>query len=387
MTARFGEVLVVIGGQSQAIMALSGGGETVDTALASEPPAARRLEALLAAMMPGVTVTVAGASNQTAFSNTCLVTSYQGGPAFWNDAAGAFDSRGLALRDYIQARAGGGRLCVLVHWTHSQDASTPAWSDFHYATQLAAFYDALHEGCAPLFGEFRILPVPVAARLTGDEPRVSAMRRIMEALGGGLPHAGATARPFVLRAVHPGAYIPVGRYTGGADYLHVIRSTAWRIAAHVAIRIAGQNGFVPPAIDQPRLARAVRTGPDSIRVYIVSPDRLPIRAQGNLDFRLSAGKITSIGAIENAAVAATGYATVDLAASGLAPGARLRFAPEFGQFTGFLNGATVPRGPVARAAFADPTPGLVLTDEAEDVLNPTPVLHVAPHESGVTIEQ
>lgn len=387
MAPRFGDVLVVIGGQSQAIMALSGGGETVDTPLASRPAAAPRMQQILAAMMPGVSVAVEGGSNVTAYASTCLLSSYQGGPAFWNDATGQFDMFGQSLRNFIQARGAASRLCVLVHWTHSQDASAQAWSDFHYAAQLGAFYDALHASCAPLFGEFRILPVPVASRLAGDEPRVSAMRRVMEAIGGGAPHGGAMPRPFVLRPMHPGAYIPVGAYSGGADFLHVIRSTAWRIANHVAVRIAGHNGFVPPAIDQPRLARAVRTAQSTVRAYIVSPARLPIRAQGSLDFRLTAGSVTAIGAVNNAAVGETGFATVDLTVSGLTPASRLRFAPEFGQYTSFANGTTAPRGPLARAAFADPSPGLVITDGAEDVLHPLPVLHVAPNDAGVAIEQ
>lgn len=390
MSARFNDVLVVIGGQSQAIMAITGGGETVDAPLAGQPTAAGRLSALLGGMMQGVGVAVQGSTGETAVASTALLKSYQGnGLAFWDDATASFDIYGTAQRNYIQARANPARLCVFLHWIHSQDASSSAWSDSHYATQLGAYYDALNAACAPLFGEFRILAVPVASRMLGDEGRVSAMRRINESLGGGLPFAGAARRSFVLRPVHPGAYIPVGSYTGGGDYVHIIRSTAWRIAAQSAVRIAGQNGFVPAPIDQPQLARAVRTAPVTIRAYITSPQRVPIKMQGNPDFRLTVGSVTATGPIDNGAVSATGYATCDLTVSGVTAASRLRIAPEFGQFTGFVNGSATPRGLVVRAAFADPTPGagLSVSDGAEDVLSLMPIMHVAPNDAGVPVEQ
>lgn len=391
MTLRFSEVTVIIGGQSQAIMALSGGGETIDDPLVGRPPAAERLAALLQSFMPGASVSVTGGSASTAWADTCLLTSYNGGSGgVWNDLTGTFDTKGVTQRDFIQARGQPGRLGVFVHWTQSQDASAAGWTDSHYATQLGAYYDALHAACAPLFGEFRILPVPVGARNSGDEGRVGAMRAIMQSLGGGQPFAGAARRPFVLRPVHESARVPRGAYIqGSADFIHVIRSTAWRVAGHAAVRIAGHNGAVPQPVDQPRLARAVRIGPTTLRAFVVSPARLPLRVQGTPDFRLTGGSIVAVGPVDNTAVATTGFARFDITVNGLGPAARLLYAPQAGSYTGFTNGTTQPRGALSRAVFADPTPTgpLVVTDGAEDVVSAVPVMHVAPDDSGVAVEQ
>jgi hypothetical protein len=388
---RFSQVSVIIGGQSQAIMALSGGGETVDDPMVGRPPASERLAALLQAFMPGATVSVTGGSASTAWADTCLLSSYNGGTGgIWNDTAGTFDSKGITQRDFLQARGQPDRLGVFVHWTQSQDASVAAWNDAYYAAQLGAYYDALHAACAPLWGEFRILPVPVGARASGDEGRVGAMRAIMQSLGGGQPFAGAARRDFVLRPVHESARVPRGAYIqGSSDFLHVIRSTAWRVAGHAAVRIAGHNGAVPGPVDQPRLARAVRTGPATVRAFIVSPARLPLRVQGTPDFRLTSGSVTAIGAVDNSAVAATGFARLDLTVTGLGPTARLLYAPLAGSYTGFVNGTTSPRGAMARAVFADPSPSasLTVTDGAEDVVAAVPVMHVAPDDAGVPVEQ
>jgi hypothetical protein len=391
VTLRFSQVTVIIGGQSQAIMVLTGGGETIDEPMNGRPPASERLSTLLQAYMPGTTVSVTGGSATTAWADTCLLTSYNGGAGgVWNDVTGTFDTKGITQRDFIQARGQPGRLGVFVHWTHSQDASVPAWTDSHYAAQLGAYYDALHAACAPLYGEFRILPMPVGSRNSGDEERVGAMRAIMQSLGGGQPFPGAERREFVLRPVHESARVPRGAYIQGSpDFLHVIRSTAWRAAGHAAVRIAGHNGAVPDPVDQPRLARALRIGPTTIRVFIVSPARLPLRVQGTPDFRLTSGSVTAVGAVDNSAVAATGFARFDLTVSGVGPGARLLYAPQAGSYAGFMNGTTQPRGAMSRAVFADPTPNatLTLTDGAEDVLSPSPVMHVAPDDAGVAVEQ
>lgn len=391
MPLRFSQVTVIIGGQSQAIMALSGGGETVDDPMLGRPTAAERLSQLLQAYMPAATVTVTGGSGSTAWADTCLLTSYNGGTGgIWNDLTAGFDTKGVTQRDFIQSRGQPGRLGVFVHWTQSQDVSAAAWTDNHYATQLGAYYDALHSACAPLYGEFVILPIPIGARSSGEEGRVGAMRAIMQSMGGGQPFAGATRRPFVLRPVHESARVPRGAYIqGSADFLHVIRSTAWRVAGHAAVRIAGHNGAVPGPIDQPRLARAVRTGPATVRAFVVSPARLPLRAQGTPDFRLTSGSIVSVGAVDNSAVAQTGFARFDLTVTGLGPTARLLYAPQAGSYVGFVNGTAQPRGAMSRAVFADPTVAgvLTVTDGAEDVLNTDPVMHVAPDDAGVTVEQ
>lgn len=391
MTLRFGQVTVVIGGQSQAIMALTGGGETVDDTLAGRPPASERLLGLLQGFMPAASVTVTGGSGSTAWANTCLLTSYNGGTGgVWNDTTGGFDARGVTQRDFLMARGQPGRLGVFVHWTHSQDTSSPLWSDSHYATQLGAYYDALNAACAPLFGEFRILPVPVGSRETGEEARIGAMRAIMESIAGGQPFPGASRRAFVLRPVHESARVPRGAYiAGSSDFIHVLRSTAWRVAAHAAVRIAGQNGAVPVPVDHPRLARAVRLAAGTVRAFIVSPARLPIRMQGTPDFRLTSGSIVGFGPLNNGPVAATGFAHLDLAVAGIEQDTRLLYAPQAGSYTSFANGTSVPRGAMSRAVFADPTPGssLLITDGAEDVLADTPVLHLAPTDVGVVVEQ
>jgi hypothetical protein len=388
---RFSQVTVIIGGQSQAIMALSGGGETVDDPMLGRPTAAERLSQLLQAYMPAATVTVTGGSGSTAWADTCLLSSYNGGTGgIWNDAAGTFDSKGVTQRDFIQSRGQPGRLGVLVHWTQSQDASVAAWTDSHYARELGAYYDALHAACAPLYGEFCILPVPIGARSSADEGRVGAMRAIMQSLGGGQPYAGAARRPFVLRPVHESARVPRGGYIqGSADFLHVIRSTAWRVAGHAAVRIAGHNGAVPQPVDQPRLARAVLVGPTTLRAFIVSPARLPLRVQGTPDFRLTSGSIVAVGPVDNTTVAQTGFARFDLTVTGLGANVRLRYAPQGGSFTSFLNGTTQPRGAMSRAVFADPSSAgsLTVTDGAEDVVNTDPVMHVAPDDVGVAVEQ
>lgn len=391
MALRFSQVTVVIGGQSQAIMALSGGGETIDDPMVGRAPASERLSTLLQAYMPEATVLVTGGSASTAWADTCLLTSYNGGSGgIWNDTAGTFDTKGVTQRDFLQARGQQDRLGVFVHWTQSQDASVAAWNDAYYAAQLGAYYDALHAACAPLWGEFRILPVPVGARASGDEGRVGAMRAIMQSLGGGQPFPGAAPRDFVLRPVHESARVTRSAYIrGSADFLHVIRSTAWRVAGHAAVRIAGHNGAVPDPVDQPRLARAILTGPGTVRAFIVSPARLPLRVQGTPDFRLTSGSIVSTGPVDNDAVALTGFAHIDLTVSGVGPNARLRYAPQAGSFTSFVNGTTSPRGMMSRAVFADPTPSesLTVTDGAEDVVGTTPVMHVAPDDVGVTVEQ
>ncbi len=391
MTLRFSQVTVIIGGQSQAIMALSGGGETIDEPMLGRPTAAERLSSLLQAYMPGATVSVTGGSASTAWADTCLLTSYNGGTGgIWNDTAGSFDTKGVTQRDFLQGRGQPGRLGVFVHWTQSQDASVAAWSDGYYAAQLGAYYDALHAACAPLYGEFRILPVPVGARTSGEEARVGAMRAIMQSLGGGQPFPGAARREFVLRPVHESARVPRGAYIqGSADFVHVIRSTAWRTAGHAAVRIAGHNGAVPGPVDQPRLARAIRTGPETVRAFLVSPARLPLRVQGTPDFRLTSGSVTAVGPVDNSAVATTGFARFDLAVSGLGPAARLLYAPQAGSYASFVNGTTQPRGALARAVFADPTPAasLTVTDGAEDVVAAVPVMHAAPDDAGVAVEQ
>jgi hypothetical protein len=399
MTARFGNVSVVIGAQSKAIMALNGSGETIDTPMEPQPAAAQRLLSLLQGFMPGVTVAVDGRSNGgspvggwTAVSDTAVLRSYQWsqGDAFWHDGNNALDTHGVATRDFLLGLANPARLCIYVHYMPSTDFANAngTWSGPYFADHLARFYDALNAACAPAFAEFRILPVPQASRTAADAPRVGEGRAAMEALAGGPGFAGLARRPFVLRPVHVGTGVPRGGYVGGSsDFLHDIRSSAWRAIGHVAVRIAGHNGFVPPQIDQPRLVRAVLVNATTVRAFIASPQRLPILRQGaNPGFDLTLGAVGAVAPIDNSAVSETGYATVDLTVSGTGPTSRLRYAAAGGQYSSFANGTVPPRGLLSRAMWANPGPITSITEAAEDVLNAAPVMHVAPHEAGVPVE-
>lgn len=386
---------VVIGGQSQAIMALSGGGETVDDPMAGQPVAATRLATLLTGMMPGVTVSVTGGSGSTAWADTALFEEYRQPETdgIWNGAANTPRAKATTLFNSIVARGGATKLGVFLHWTHSTDFAnaTGTWSDANYATWLGQFYDAMLSACAGAFGRFFILPLVIGSRLAGDEARVSAGRRSWEALAGGRSWQGLVRRPAMLRPIYEVSRVPRGAYINGSgDFLHVIRSTAWRNASHAAVRIAGINGAAPPQADQAALCRAVRLNATTVRAFIVSPQRLPIRRQGNPPFSLSGGgSISAISAPDNAAVAATGYVTMDLTVSGLTAASRLRYAYGTDAYTSFANGTTPPRGLLGTALFCDPTPGatMTLTDaDPADALYPTAVMHVGANDHGVSIE-
>jgi hypothetical protein len=280
---------------------------------------------------------------------------------------------------------------VVVHWTHSTDFANANsnWSDANYATWLGQFYDAIHAARAGGFARFFILPLVIGARLSGDEARVAAGRRSWEALAGGRPWQGLVRRPFMLWPVYESARVPRGAYVDGSgDFLHVIRSAAWRNAAQIVPVIAGVNGVVTSQVGQGALCRAVRINASTVRAFIVSPQRLPLRRQGTATFTLSGGgSITAQTAPDNAAVASTGYATMDLTVSGIGPLSRLHYNAEFGSYTEFVNGRVPPRGLLQRALFFDPTAGMTIGENAEDVLHPDPVMHVGANQAGVTIEQ
>lgn len=387
------EAEVVIGGQSQAIMALSGGGETVDDPMAGQPVAATRLATLLTGMMPGVTVNVTGGSGSTAWADTALFEEYRQPETdgIWNGAANTPRAKATTLFNSIVARGGAAKLGVFLHWTHSTDFAnaTGTWSDANYATWLGQFYDAMHTACAGNFARFFILPLVIGARLTGDEARVAAGRRSWEALAGGRPWQGLARRPFMLWPVYEAARVPRGAYVDGSgDFLHVIRSAAWRNAAQLAPSIAGINGVVTPQVGQGALCRAVRVNASTVRAFIVSPQRLPLRRQGTAAFTLTGGgSITAQAAPDNSSVASTGYATMDLAVSGIGPLSRLHYNAEAGAYTEFVSGRLPPRGLLQRALFFDPTPGMTIGENAEDALFADPIMHVGANQAGVAIEQ
>jgi hypothetical protein len=386
-------VEVVIGGQSQAIMALSGGGETIDDPMAGQPVAATRLQLLLSTAMPGVTVNIRGGSNATAWADTALFEEYRqaASEGVWNGAANTPRAKATSWFNTINANAGASKLCVVVHWTHSTDFANANsnWSDANFATWLGQFYDAMHAACAGGFARFFILPLVIGARLSGDEARVAAGRRSWEALAGGRPWQALVRRPFMLWPVYEAARVPRGAYVDGSgDFLHVIRSAAWRNAAQLAPAVAGINGVASPQVGQGALCRAMRINASTVRAFIVSPQRLPLRRQGTAAFTLTGGgSITAQAAPDNASVAATGYATMDLTVSGIGPLARLHYNAEFGAYTEFVNGRVPPRGLLQRALFFDPTPGMTIGENAEDVLFPAPVMHVGANQAGVAIEQ
>jgi hypothetical protein len=384
---------VVIGGQSQAIMALSGGGETVDDPMAGQPVAATRLQLLLSTAMPGVTVNIRGGSNSTAWADTALFEEYRqvASEGIWNGAASTPRAKATSWFNTINANAGASKLCVVVHWTHSTDFANANsnWSDADYATWLGQFYDAMHAACAGGFARFFILPLVIGSRLSGDEPRVAAGRRSWEALAGGRPWQGLVRRPFMLWPVYEAARVPRGAYVDGSgDFLHVIRSAAWRNAAQLVPAIAGINGVVTPQVGQGALCRAVRINATTVRAFFVSPQRLPLRRQGTAAFTLTGGgSITAQAPPDNSAVASTGYATMDLTVNGIGPLSRLHYNAEFGAYTEFVNGRVPPRGLLQRALFFDPTAGMTIGENAEDVLFPDPIMHVGANQAGVAIEQ
>jgi hypothetical protein len=395
---RFTDALVIITGQSQGIMALTGGGETVDDPMVGRPVAAERLRTLLAAWMPGVTVSVQGASNSgnpptyTAVADTPLLRSLHSTTAFWNDTLGvpAFDTHGAATRDYIIARGGASRLCVVVHWTQSQDAASAAFTASGYAAGLGAYYDALHAACAPSFGDFAILPLAAGSRSDpgGVAPRLGDMRQVTEAIGGAAaPFAGATRRPYVLAPDHAVPATPRGAYIAGSgDFVHWIRSAAWRFAGHVATTVAAFNGATPPVHAPPRLSHARMIGATTLRAFIVSPARLPLRRQGTGGFSLSSGSITGQAPIDNGAVATTGFASIDFTVSGIGPTSRLRFGHNMDGYSSFTNGTTPPRGQLARAIWADPGSTPAITDAAEDVTGADVCLFLEATQAGIPID-
>jgi hypothetical protein len=390
MAAQWLFCTTTIAGQSQAIM-FAGAGETAEPGLTVTGQA--RLVERLAASMPGVTVAVRSKSNggspptYSCASGTPLFRWLGDDAGWWNLATAAYDTHGGPLRDYILEAANAQALHVLVHYCNTQDDAAAGFSFASYRDGLAAYYQTLFDDCAPAFGAFRILPVVNASRGSGNN-NLGSIRRIVDAIAGyGPPVSGLSRLPFVLRPVYPMGWLPIAAYQqGSGDAQHVMRSTARRAAEAITVRIAGANGVVPPEIDQPRLCRAVMVAPGTCRAFIVSPQRRPIRQQGPHGFALAgAGSIASVAPIENGLVAATGYATVDLSVSGITALSRLtHYANYAGQ--SFANGTTAPRGLMQNVMFADPTPGLTITDAYEDLLLDGPVLLIAQNQAGVPVE-
>jgi hypothetical protein len=397
MSARFSSIAVTFNGQSQALMAAGGGGETVDDPMASLPTAGVHMKTLLETWMPGVTVTVSavsgpGPQTYTAVGGTALVRSLNGGSdAFWHDTNNALDVHGIAQREHMLTFANASRLGVFIHWSQTQDASSASYTDSLYATSVTGYYTAINDAVASSFGEFRILTLVPGARDGGADvaARLGGMRRIFEAIGGaGRPFAGANQLSFCMPPVHATPFTPRGAYINGSpDFVHPIRSASYRFARAVATAIALRNGVIPPTRGQPRLVSATLTNPTTLVARFVSPARLPLRRQGSGGFTVTAGSITNqAGAFNNANVATTGYATLTLSVSGVTPGARLQFWAGMGGYSEFVNGTTPPRGALANAIWADPGNTPSVTDAAEDCTGSDIPLFAAPNQFGAVVE-
>lgn len=394
MPARFGIVQATVVGQSQAQMFVNGGGETVEEV----PALAARtgydvLRDELARLMPGVAVqrSFKHAAGTPVFSQmfdngTGTLT---GSPAFWNIAAGGYEAHGNDARAALANGATASGLCVMVHYWHSQDLSSQLFTEAAWRDGMAAFYARLHADIAPLWGEFRILPVLTSGRPGEVNGSVARSRRIWRSMAGLDAYPGVARIPFVLPPVEASGTCGRGAVvSGSSDFTHITRASAWRLAALAAVRIAGLNGFNPPVCDAPRLARAVRTGANTLEAWVALPGKRRLVVQGAGGFRiLSQAADCTPGAVDNAAAAA-GWAKIPLAAPApLRAGDRLacRAGSALAWFT---NGPTPPRGPLL-ASFEDAGTGAAraITDGCEDLLDlARPAFTLCHEDRGVVIE-
>lgn len=375
-------------------MFVNGGGETVEEV----PALAARtgynvLRDELVRLMPGVTVqrTFKHAGGTPVFTQmfdngTGTLT---GSPAFWNIAAGSYDAHGNDARAALADGATPSGLCVMVHYWHSQDLSSqfftePAWRD-----GMIAFYTRLQADIAPLWGEFRILPVLTSGRSNEVAGAVARSRRIWRTMAGLDAWPGVPRLSFVLPPVEASGTCGRGAVlSDSSDFTHITRASGWRLAALAAVRIAGLNGFNPPVCDAPRLARAVRTGPATLQAWVALPGKRGLVAQATGGFRiLSQGADCTPGVVDNSAAAA-GWAKIPLVAPApLKAGDRLAFRPG-SSLAWFANGPTPPRGQL-QACYEDTAPGAprAITDGCEDLLDlARPAFTMRHEDRGVLIE-
>lgn len=378
---RFSTVRFVIAGQSQALMFVNSGGETAETAMASEDPGYDRLDDELARLMPGVTV----ARGYTYASATPIFTEmFDGGtgvltgnPAFWNATGNAYETLGTNVRDACLSGASGAALCVLVHYWHGQDLSSQFWTEPLWRDGLAAFYAKLNTDIAGSWGEFRILPVLTASRPNISGNALTISRRIWKTMAGRDDYVGVSRVPYVLPPAEcPG--VTVNGALSGSDFTHITRGAAWRNADHIAARIAGLNGFNPPQPDYPRLYDAEKLTSTTLRAYVSLPGKSELKNGGmTAGFSIGGVSCTATG-IDNSQ-ASQGRAIVSLTAGGaIQPGDRLRFAT--GAAASYFSGGNL------LAWFEDPI-GITITDDCEDVLDSGTdrALFVAHEDRGVAI--
>lgn len=404
MTARFSTVDVIGSGQSQAIMAFTGGGETNDASFATTGGV--YLQTRLGELQSGVTFNILGSSGVgTMEADTVLFEEFRAGAAsqgFFQGSSFAPLTKGTTLLNYVNSRASASKLGVFVFYQHAQDVGAATingtWNTANYATFSAAYVDRLISDAATAgWGEFRILPVLSSSRQNGSNESLTDYRRTWDALSGHDQFQNITRRTAVMRPVYLAHPLDIDRFSNAStDRAHMVASTARRIMNIIAVRIAGLNGAAVPVADQPRLARAVRLSGITVRAFIALGQRGatfrhdPVSTATARFALLGGGTISAATAPDNSASSATGYATIDLTVSGLTENSRLAYAVNFAAAE-FANGDTPPRGALRNTAWAiaqGTTLANPVTDAAEDAKLPTGewALGMANCDRGVALE-
>jgi hypothetical protein len=393
---RFTNILITINGQSQAIMAGTGGAETVDSVLSSFPIAAQRLRNILQAEMPGANVTVncvsgPGPATYTAVGGTALIRSLNSNStAFWNDITSELDTHGEAQRDFLIERASPNTLAIFVHWCQTQDAGSSNFTDALYSSSLMNYYTELYNQCSSSFAEMNIIKLVAGSRDGGNPSaeRLGRLRNIADAIGNKAEPISLESRLPYVYTVHAAPFTPRGAYVNGSpDFVHPLRSSSYRHANAVAAQICLINGVRPSFGSSPRLIEARLTNPDMLVAKFVSPGKYPLRRQGTAGFALTIGSIISNTAdFDNSQVSNTGFSTLSMQVSGVVPGSRLLFWHNGGGYSGFANGTVPPRGQLANAIWADTGSVLSITDQAEDCVGSDLAVFAEPNQAGVPVD-
>lgn len=374
--ARFSKLTIIFCGQSQCLMAYNGNGEMNDANI-SELGAAR-LDRRLTALLPGCDVLCTGGTDQTYASSVPLFEEF-GLPSEYNSfyIGSPFSNKtfGTAQRSFITGMKDADAGCVLLMFCQSQDAQVSAIdADGLYMACVSNYVAALAGDNSTGWADFAILPVLASARGGGssNNARQNIYRRAWATLAGEDNFQGGERHSAVLRPVYNVAHISPAEFSGGGDFTHIIRSAAQRYIDAAAIRIGGWAGGAPLHRDQPRLSRAVALNSSTIRLYIAIGRRgarlVTQFESASKGFALSQGSISASSTVNNSASRATGYATIDLTASGFNNTTRVTF------LTGLAAayfGSDSPRTVLNYASAKLPTVGLShVTDNAEDLKLP-----------------
>lgn len=394
MPPRYGTVQATCIGQSQALMFVNGGGETVeDIDFLSTLTGFEVLRDELARLMPGVAIR---RSSKYASGTPVFNEMFDGGtgtlsgnPAFWSIGGNTYAQHGIDACAALLSGATQAGLCVMVHYWHGQDLSSHFWTEAAWRDAMMAFYARLHADVAPAWGEFRILPVLTSSRPNERDGALIKARRIWKTWAGIDDYPGAGRIPYVLPPIESTGISARGGYIAGSgDFTHITRGSAWRGALLIAARIAGLNGFNPAVPDAPRLARAVRTGPATLTAWVSLPAKRKLTVQYDGGFRVSTHQNDCTVSFVDNADAARGWARVGLTApSTIQANDRLTYKTGAG-FAYWENGTTAPRGRLL-VNFEDTTASgnLVITDGCEDLRETTPPVFTMRHEDrGVAIE-